>query len=242
MKIALVIACATLGCSSGFEPWPYDLEEQEDAGTTADAARPGRDAQTPNDTAPPPRDTAEPPKCPSGDGKYCGGAAGLDDKTVYDCKAGVFTIVEKCPVQCDKGACTGDALLCENEQWWNTEISYGPWMCDGWWDTDLMVDTKTKIQLRHASRLDHEGVYDWGWMPEFTDQVTGKRFRFLHLQPSARYTTKVGTIYPAGTIVGLSGGDSKETGYPIYSSGEHLCVQTLEKYREVFPAGKDACK
>jgi hypothetical protein len=114
-------------------------------------------------------------------------------------------------------------------------------MSGGWWDTDLAVDTHTRVQLRHDSQLYAEDVYDWGWMPEFIDQATGKKFRFLHLQPTAKYTTAIGTIYPAGTIVGLSGGDSPETGFPVYSSGEHLCVQTIEEWLTVFPPGKDAC-
>jgi hypothetical protein len=132
-------------------------------------------------------------------------------------------------------------LSCSELQWWNVDITYGPWMDYGWWDTDLAVDTHTRVQLRHDAQLYAEGVYDWGWMPEFTDQTTGKKFRFLHLQPTAKYTTEIGKIYPAGTIVGLSGGDSPETGFPVYSTGEHLCVQTLDAWLTVFPPGKDAC-
>jgi hypothetical protein len=136
----------------------------------------------------------------------------------------------------------GAGLVCGNVQWWSSAITFGPYVSYGWWDTDLAVSNMSKVQLRHASRLEKEGVYGWGWMPEFTDTVTGKRFRFLHLQPSARYATAVGTVYPAGTIVGLSGGGTKETGYPTYSTAPHLCVQTIEKYRDVFPSGTDACK
>jgi len=147
----------------------------------------------------------------------------------------------------DTGTTPGDdasppsGLSCTELQWWNVDITYGPWMDYGWWDTDLAVDTHTRIQLRHDSQLYAEGVYDWGWMPEFVDQTTGKKFRFLHLQPTAKYTTEIGKTYPAGTIVGLSGGDSPETGFPVYSTGEHLCVQTLDDWSTVFPPGKDPC-
>jgi hypothetical protein len=192
------------------------------------------------------------PPCPSGDGVYCGGPVGLNPNTLYDCKAGVFTEKEKCGSTCFvapagtsdycESSTTGGGLVCANLQWWNSALTYGPYMSYGWWDTDLAVASHTKVQLRHDSKLYKEGVYGWGWMPEFTDQVTGEKFRFLHLQPTAKYTTSIGTVYPAGTIVGLSGGDSAETGLGTYSTGAHLCVQTLDAYRTVFPAGKDACK
>jgi hypothetical protein len=128
-------------------------------------------------------------------------------------------------------------------QWWNTYITYGPYVSSsGWWDTDIGISSGTPIQLRHASRLDKHGVYGWGYMPEFTDLVTGERFRFLHLRPENQWATSNGTVYPAGYVVGLSGGDTYETGLPKYSSGAHLCVQTLDPYRTCFPAGHDACK
>ena len=136
---------------------------------------------------------------------------------------------------------SGGGLSCSHVQWWNSALTYSS-MSYGWHDTDLDVRHGTPVQLRHASRLDKHGVYGWGWMPEFTDLVTGQRFRFLHLLPSDRYTTSVGTTYAAGTVVGLSGGDTKDTGLGTYSTGQHLCVQSLAAYRSVFPAGHDACK
>ncbi len=190
------------------------------------------------------------PACPSGDGAYCGGPVGLDPNTLFTCKGGVFTVKEKCAATCyvappgspDYCTTAGAGLLCSHVQWWNSALTYGPYMSYGWWDTDISAGSGTPIQLRHDSKLDKEGVYGWGWMPEFTDQVTKQRFRFLHLRPSAKYTTAIGTVYPAGTIVGLSGGDTADTGLGKYSTGAHLCVQTLAEYRTAFPAGKDACK
>jgi hypothetical protein len=53
--------------------------------------------------------------------------------------------------------------------------------------------------------------------------------------------TSVGHVYPAGFMVGLSGGDTADTGKPVYSTGAHLCIQTLVPYRTAFPAGVDPC-
>jgi hypothetical protein len=142
---------------------------------------------------------------------------------------------------------------CSALQWWNAPIGY-QYINNAWYDTDLRVSSGTPVVLRHASKLDKEGVYAWGWMPEFTDTVTGERFRFLHLRPSDRYTTSVGTLYDPGTIVGLSGGDTFDTGHPsccddpkaqatctCYSTGAHLCVQTKDPFAAAFPPGQDAC-
>lgn len=145
---------------------------------------------------------------------------------------------------CDGAYCreVPDTLSCSNVQWWNRPLTYGPYMSYGWWDTDLSVGSGTRVQLRHNSRLDRTGVYAWGYMPEFTDLVTGYRFRLLHLKPAYQWATSVGKVYPGGYVVGLSGGDTADTGLGPYSTGAHLCVQTLQQYRTVFPAGWDACR
>lgn len=145
---------------------------------------------------------------------------------------------------CDGAYCRElpSTLSCGNVQWWNSALTYGPYMSYGWWDTDLAVSASSRVQIRHNSRLDRTGVYAWGYMPEFTDLVTGKRFRLLHLRPAYQWATTVGKVYPAGYVVGLSGGDTYDTGLGKYSTGAHLCVQTLEPYRTVFPTGWDACK
>ena len=143
-------------------------------------------------------------------------------------------------------------LICSNMQWWdarqtNCGTGQSPPACSyksalgGWWDTDLHVPSRTNVVLRHASRLDSQGTYGWGWMPQFTDMVTGHQFRFLHLHPEYKYTTDVGTIYPIGTVVGVSGGDTALTGYPRYSTAAHLCVQTPAPFADAFPAGTDGC-
>ena len=136
-----------------------------------------------------------------------------------------------------------DLVSCRSIQWWYGYITSNRKERYGWWDTDLAVRSSTPIQLRHASKLVASGVYGWGWMPTFVDQVTGRRFRFLHLRPQHRWTTQVGHVYPAGTLVGVSGGDTWDTGGAGrgYSTGPHLCVQTLSGFRADFPATRDSC-
>ncbi len=142
---------------------------------------------------------------------------------------------------CNPPAPPPGTLACSNVQWWNSYITYEH-VSYGWRDTDLRMAAGTPVQLRHNSRLDRSGVHAWGYMPEFTDLTTGARFRFLHLRPQNQYATTMGRTYPAGFIVGLSGGDTRDTGYPTYSTGAHLCVQTLVTYRNAFPSGRDACR
>lgn len=182
-------------------------------------------------------------------GTYCGfdGIRGATD-VLYKCNAtgGAPATATVCNKGCkvmpagQPDYCLGE-VACSMIQWWNTPLTYGPYLSNGWWDTDLAVSASTNVQLRHDSRLDKTGVYGWGYMPEFTDMTTGKRFRMLHLRPQHQYVTQVGTVYPAGTLVGVSGGDTADTGYPTYSTGAHLCIQTLEQYRVVFPTGTDPC-
>ncbi len=168
------------------------------------------------------------PRC---DGRNCGG-----DGCGGSCGS--------CPGgwSCDGGRCTEPNLpMCGALQWWNSYITYEH-ISSGWRDTDLGVASGTPVQLRHTSRLERHGVYGWGYMPEFTDLTTGARFRFLHLRPQNQWATDVGRVYPAGSIVGLSGGNTGDTGYPRWSTGSHLCVQTLWTYRAAFPSGRDACR
>lgn len=186
--------------------------------------------------------------CPT-DGTYCGqnGMRGSKD-VLYTCaNAGDAPSVKICSKGCSAqppgtpDLCVG-VLSCAHVQWWNTALTYGPYMSYGWWDTDLAISKDTPVQLRHDSKLYKTGVYGWGYMPEFVDLVTNEKFRFLHLRPQKQLATNVGQVYAAGTIVGYSGGDTNDTGYPTYSTGAHLCVQTLAAYRTVFPTGKDPCE
>jgi hypothetical protein len=186
--------------------------------------------------------------CP-GAGSYCGADGIIGSPSVlYSCVAkGGSPAAALCANGCKAmpagtpDYCVG-ALSCTNEQWWNTALTYGPLLSNGWWDTDLGVKHDTEVIVRHDSKLYKTGVYAWGYMPEFVDLVTGESFRFVHLRPQHQLATSVGHIYPAGTVVGYSGGDTADTGMPTYSTGAHLCVQTLVDYRTAFPKGKDACQ
>ena len=143
---------------------------------------------------------------------------------------------------CDGAHCQApDRPVFDAQPWWNTYLTYAH-ISGGWYDTDLGVRASTPVQLRHTSRLDRTGVYGWGYMPEFTDLATGYRFRLLHLRPQHPWATDVGRVYPAGYIVGLSGGDTHDADMLTYSTGQHLCIQTLRSYREAFPSGVDACR
>ena len=172
----------------------------------------------------------------------CVSGATQTETCTYGCSpmpTGVDDVCNPMPAPGGSGS-----VSCSLPQWWNLPYSWSP----GYYsvrygvDSDLRMSAGTGVQLRHASRLVAEGVYGWGWMPEFQDTVTGFRFRFLHLQPSRRLITAVGTVYPAGTLVGYSGGNTADTGYPTYSTGAHLCVQTQVPYRSAFPMGTDACR
>ena len=142
------------------------------------------------------------------------------------------------------GQSADDLASCRSIQWWHGyRITSNRLESTGWWDTDLGVSSSTPVQLRHASKLVASGVYGWGWMPTFVDQVTGKKFRFLHLRPQHMWATQIGKVYAAGTVVGVSGGDTWDTGGAGrgYSTGPHLCVQTLSGFRADFPDTRDAC-
>ena len=205
----------------------------------------------------------------SGDGAYCGGALpGGNAGTLYQCAGGKTAGSQVCSSGCHSSP-AGQADYCESggtggaggqgpgggtvdcnaKQWWNAAITYGPYQdynpgsgVTYWWDTDLAVSASSPVQLRHDSKLVAEGVHPWGWQPTFVDQVTGKTFQFLHLRPQNKYATQIGKVYPSGTIVGLSGGDTTDTGYPKYSSGAHLCVQTPDTWESSFPKGVEPCK
>ncbi len=147
----------------------------------------------------------------------------------------------------------GGGVSCAYPQWWNFPYSWSPgfYAINYWgyhWDNDLAARAGTPVQLRHASVLIEQSVHPWGWEPRFQDTVTGEHFAFLHLQPQHQLTTSVGMTYPAGTLVGYSGGGTTDTGYNVpspsggvYSTGAHLCVTTDHSYRTAFPAGTDAC-
>ena len=143
---------------------------------------------------------------------------------------------------------------CDMMQWWNRPYSWSPGNYAISWggytrDNDLAVSGDTPVQLRHASRLVEQSVHPYGWVPQFVDTVTGEHFAFLHMRPQFKFTTTAGRTYPAGTLVGYSGGDTTDTGYQVsngnggvYSTGAHLCVVTASgTFHGAFPTGTDRC-
>lgn len=152
------------------------------------------------------------------------------------------------PIQCNcTGHCDPQGSCSYVFDWGTGGPATGKWM-----DTDLSVAEWTPIEVPHDSKLIARGVYAWGYMPTFVDQITNKTFQFLHLHPTdqygrdAKYAWAIGTIYPGGTVVGLSGGNSCDTGKGSlcspqgiqYSSGSHLCVETPNGtyFRDAFPS------
>jgi hypothetical protein len=169
-------------------------------------------------------------------GQVCCGNAGAPCATAdgSDCCGALLCIAGHCG--------TSGSGPCGYLQWWNSAITY-QWMSGLGWDTDLSVHDGTPVVLRHASTLESAVInpLNAGYMPQFMDNVTGHRFRFFHLHPQSAQATNVGHVYPAGFVVGYSGGGTSDTGYPRLSSGPHLCVQTVVTYRTAFPSGVDAC-
>ncbi|MHB1844206.1 MAG: hypothetical protein ACYCWW_05145 [Deltaproteobacteria bacterium] len=115
-------------------------------------------------------------------------------------------------------------------------------------DDDLELPAGTPVQLRGSAQLLAQATYPWGWQPTFVDLGTGHVFRLLHLRPEDARTTEPGALYPAGTIVGRSGGDTWETGFMrracagrICSNGAHLCVQGDAPFSELFPPDGSSC-
>ena len=145
-------------------------------------------------------------------------------------------------LECVNGRCgSASAGSCGYLQWWNSQITYGPYRSGLGWDTDLHCPNYTPVVLRHDSRLESAVIGNAGYMPQFVDTVTNRRFRFFHLHPQSPLATQIGHVYPAGFVVGYSGGGTADTGYPTLSSAPHLCVQTEVLYRDAFPAGVDSC-
>lgn len=144
--------------------------------------------------------------------------------------------------------------LCGASPWWNATPtvpeSRSPNQTGGYatdWDLDLELPSGTPVQLARPAQLLAQAAYRWGWQPTFLDLETGHVFRFLHLRPQDARTTGVGTIYSGGTIVGLSGGDTLDTGFgqdcdgQPCSTGAHLCVEADAVPSALFPPGGPDC-
>src|ERR1700674_788648 len=113
-------------------------------------------------------------------------------------------------------------------QWWTdsrtTNVSSsGVAACPSAYDIDNgYIHGSNVIVLPHDSEyLGDNSSYAyttctgaWGFGPNFYDTVTHVRFHLNHIRPGSPLASlPVGTMLKAGSFVGLSGGDTCETGY-----------------------------
>jgi len=124
-------------------------------------------------------------------------------------------------------------------RWWSYKPSYSYATC-----TKTMIDNDVgAIGAGNTIVLPHEAEYlgdasntcftcpggAWGLSPVFYDRVTGKKFHFNHLKPGWNTLdprTDVGKTFKAGSFVGVSGGDTCETGYRCtgsHGAGSYPC-------------------
>ena len=200
----------------------------------------------------------------TGNGPYCGGELpGGDAATLYECTNSATSSSSKCPSGCtiapagQSDYCSGGSgsgVSCGAPQWWTASPSYYYALTTHfantatYWDADFGQYVNAPIQLRHDSKLlGFDPGSCCGYVPTFQDQKTGEIFRFLHLHPQNKNATNVGQVYPAGFIVGISGGNTYDTGlgkscgsHPC-STGAHLCVETKSAFTTAFPPGKEPC-
>lgn len=114
-------------------------------------------------------------------------------------------------------------------QWWTQNATYSAAPpnsgCSTSYDLDNGNIQNQVIVLPHDS--EYLGDYSsyaynscagaWGFGPSFYDTVTGVKFHLNHIRPgfgaAALGNTQTGTMLKAGSYVGISGGNTCETGY-----------------------------
>ena len=136
---------------------------------------------------------------------------------------------------------SGGAVSCAN-QWWDGShavtkyvrgaLFNGMFHGRPGWDTDIVMP-HSPVQLRHPSKLIIASPGGrrtcCGYVPRFQDMKTGELFQFVHLQTIHVSTKDQGRVFPAGFVVGTSGGDTPETNCSRTTCGSvfaHLCVQS----------------
>ena len=115
-------------------------------------------------------------------------------------------------------------------QWWTQNATYSSGSCSGY-DLDNGNIQNQVIVLPHDSEYLGDSSdwthYNsctsspltggaWGFGPSFYDTVTGVKFHLNHIKPttaSALGNTPTGTMLKAGSYIGISGGNTCETGY-----------------------------
>ena len=123
-------------------------------------------------------------------------------------------------------------------RWWAWKTTYFYSACSSTMtDNDVgTIGAGNTIILPHdseylgdASSTNFAVSAAWGLSPVFLDKITSKKFHFNHLKPGWNEfdaTADVGKVFKAGTFVGVSGGDTCETGYACsgkYGAGSYAC-------------------
>ena len=134
--------------------------------------------------------------------------------------------------------CTGGACV----HWWNCRVTYQyqyPSSHD--WDTDFHMVDGTPIALPHAAVLTAVSLVGSGFQPEFTDLVSGEWMHFNHLHLNSEFggddhaigpvqlvsltdAAHPDHVYPAGWVVGFSGGGTTRTGYLGTDASGNVCT------------------
>lgn len=137
------------------------------------------------------------------------------------------------------------AMYCVGGQcvhWWNCRVTY-QYQYSGSrdWDTDFHMADGTPIALPHRSRLTAIFLVGSGFQPEFTDLTSGEWVHFNHLHLNSEFggndralghvqlvslsdPNHTDHIYPAGWVVGFSGGGTTRTGYLGTDSSGNVCA------------------
>ncbi len=198
------------GASAPVDAASFDVPMPRDATAEADAARP-RDVTTAPDASAP-RDVV----------------VAVDAPVIHDAPP-----TSNADTYCPGGACV---------HWWNCRVTYQyqyPSSHD--WDTDFHMVDGTPIALPHASRLTAVYLAGAGFQPEFTDLVSGEWVHFNHLHLNSEFggndhalgpvqlvaltdAAHPDHIYPAGWVVGFSGGGTTGTGYLGTDSAGNVCT------------------
>jgi len=134
----------------------------------------------------------------------------------------------------------GSAGACVH--WWNCRITYQyQYSGSGEWDTDFHMPDGTPIALPHVSQLTAANLGVAGFEPEFTDLVSGEWMHFNHLHLNSEFggnNDAIGPVqmvsmtdpafpdhvYPAGYVVGFSGGGTSATGYWGTDAAGNVCT------------------
>jgi hypothetical protein len=133
--------------------------------------------------------------------------------------------------------CPGGACV----HWWNCHVTYQyQYTGSGDWDTDFHMPDGTPIALPHRSQLTAVYLVGSGFQPEFADLETGNWVHFNHLHLNSEFggddhalgpvqlvsltdPDHPDHVYPAGWVVGFSGGGTTRTGYLGTDAAGNVC-------------------